>query len=59
MPKLRAILPTPSCTAVGESFIRPEMRRAVIVDRDPEMLLRRFKSYVPPAVEKWIGREET
>jgi uncharacterized protein (TIGR00730 family) len=46
-------------TAVGESFIRPEMRRAVIVDRDPEMLLRRFKSYVPPAVEKWIGREET
>src|SRR5512140_3675269 len=45
--------------AAGESFIRPEIRRAAIIDRDPDLLLRRFESYVPPSVEKWIGREET
>lgn len=45
--------------AAGESFIRPELRRAAIVDRDPEKLLRRFQTYIPPSVEKWIDREET
>ncbi len=44
---------------VSESFVRPDMRRAVIVESDPDALLRRFAEYVPPAVEQWIDREET
>jgi uncharacterized protein (TIGR00730 family) len=45
--------------AVSESFIRPEMRRAAVVESDPDALLHCFAEYVPPAVEQWIDREET
>jgi len=45
--------------AVGESFIRGEMRGAAIVEESAEALLRRFASYTPPGVTRWIDREET
>jgi hypothetical protein len=41
-----------------ESFIRPEHRNMLIVESDPERVLDRFASYVPPLVEKWIKRAE-
>jgi hypothetical protein len=45
--------------AVDEAFIRPDMRNAAVVDSDPERMLARFRDYVPPAVQKWIHRDET
>jgi uncharacterized protein (TIGR00730 family) len=45
--------------AVAERFVHPETRRVAIVERDPEVMFVRFRDYVPPAVEKWIDREET
>lgn len=45
--------------AVDEQFVRAETRRIAIVESEPELLLRRFKEYRPPAVAKWIDREET
>ncbi|HEX7192765.1 MAG TPA: TIGR00730 family Rossman fold protein [Thermoanaerobaculia bacterium] len=45
--------------AVDEAFVRPDVRGAVIVDDDPERMLARFRDYVPPAVQKWIHRDET
>ncbi len=45
--------------AVKESFVRPEMRRVAIVENEADALLRRIKTFVPPAVEQWIDREET
>jgi uncharacterized protein (TIGR00730 family) len=44
---------------VAERFIRDEHRAMLLVDRDPVKLLRRLSDYTPPAVEKWIDREET
>ncbi|HEX3108231.1 MAG TPA: LOG family protein, partial [Thermoanaerobaculia bacterium] len=45
--------------AVDEAFIRPDVRNAAIVDDDPERILARFRDYLPPAVQKWIHRDET
>jgi len=45
--------------AVAEAFIRPDVRNAAIIDDDPDRILARFRDYVPPAVQKWIHRDET
>jgi hypothetical protein len=45
--------------AVAEAFIRPDMRAAAIVESDPDRMLTRFREYVPPAVQRWIHRDET
>ena len=45
--------------AVAERFVSETNRAMVLVDSDPRMLLRRFEEYQPPAVEKWLDREET
>ncbi len=39
--------------AEAEGFLRPAHRAMLLVSRKPADLLRRFESYVPPAVEKW------
>jgi hypothetical protein len=44
--------------AVGERFLRMEHRAMVLVDDDPERLLERFATYRPPAIEKWIAKED-
>jgi uncharacterized protein (TIGR00730 family) len=41
-----------------ERFMRPEHRDMLIVESDAERLLNRLGTYVPPAVTKWITREE-
>jgi uncharacterized protein (TIGR00730 family) len=45
--------------SVREGFVREAHRAAAIVDDDIERILRRFDEWKPPAVEKWITREET
>jgi uncharacterized protein (TIGR00730 family) len=45
--------------SVRERFVREETRAVAILERDPETMLARFRAYVPPAVEKWIDRDET
>ena len=45
--------------AVRERFLKPPHRAIAFLDSDPERLLRRFDSWRPPKVEKWITREET
>jgi len=41
-----------------ERFMRPEHRDMLIVESDPGELLRRFESYTPPVIEKWIRAGE-
>jgi hypothetical protein len=45
--------------AVAEGFVRPGHRALVLEERDPEHLLDLLARYQPPALEKWIERDET
>lgn len=45
--------------AVGERFLRPEHRELVLIDEEPERLLERLAGYRPPALDKWLDRDET
>ena len=45
--------------AVRERFLRPEHRSLVVVDPEPEVLIRRLAESTPPALHKWIDRDET
>ncbi len=45
--------------AVDEGFVRPQSRDLVLVDDDADRLVARVTSWqAPPAVEKWIDRDE-
>jgi uncharacterized protein (TIGR00730 family) len=44
--------------AVRERFVRPEHRAMVLVEHDPERMIDRLAAYRPPALEKWIDREQ-
>jgi len=44
--------------AVKEGFVRPIHRELVLVESDLEKLLTRLESFQPPAVAKWIERDE-
>jgi uncharacterized protein (TIGR00730 family) len=43
---------------VREQFIRAENRRIVVASDDPSALIEALEGYRPPAVPKWIGRDE-
>lgn len=43
---------------VAAGFLRDAHRAMLMVDDDPAALVRRIQDYRPPAVEKWIGREQ-
>lgn len=45
--------------AVKEGFLAPTHRSMVIVESDPEAVLRRLREYRAPAVPRWIEAEET
>jgi uncharacterized protein (TIGR00730 family) len=45
--------------AVAEGFMKPELRAAATFETDGEALLRRFASYTPPDVRKWIDDART
>ena len=44
---------------VRQQFVRAEHRSFVLVDEDPEALVRRFGEYTPPQVTRWIDRTQT
>ncbi|MFT4720396.1 MAG: hypothetical protein ACI9SB_001567 [Candidatus Azotimanducaceae bacterium] len=45
--------------AVNEEFVKPIHREMLLVASDPSQLLNAMERYQPPAVDKWIGRNET
>lgn len=45
--------------AVRSRFVRDEHRAIAMIARDPEALLKRFESWEPPRVAKWITKQET
>ncbi len=45
--------------AVAEGFIRSEHRAMLVVENRAESLLARLDEWRPPAVEKWLERDET
>lgn len=45
--------------SANEGFIRAEHRSMVLVERNPARLLRLFENYEPPALPKWVERDET
>jgi len=45
--------------AVDEEFVKPIHREMLLVASDPSQLLDAMECYQPPAVDKWIGRNET
>ncbi len=45
--------------AVEEQFIKLIHYKMLLVEENPEKLLRSMAAYQPPAVDKWIGRSDT
>lgn len=45
--------------AVAQGFVTETHRKMLLVEEDPHSLLEVMASYNAPAVDKWIGREET
>ena len=45
--------------AVQQQFVKDIHRNMLIVEEQPADLLQRMLDYQPPAVDKWIGRNET
>jgi uncharacterized protein (TIGR00730 family) len=44
--------------AVREHFVLEDSRSLVLVDDDPERLLERLAAWQPPALRRWIDRDE-
>ena len=44
---------------IEEQFLKPEYQSMIIVEKDPQQLLEKFRNYVPPQLPTWISREET
>ncbi len=44
--------------AVRERFVSPDHRSLVVAEDDPERLLDALSRWEPPAIERWMGREE-
>jgi len=45
--------------AVAEGFIANTHREMLLVEEEPQRLLEIMAAYTAPAVDKWIGRDET
>ena len=43
---------------VAAGFLRDEHRRMLMVESDPDALVDRLRSYQPPELAKWIGRDQ-
>ncbi|MET0375300.1 MAG: TIGR00730 family Rossman fold protein [Rhizorhabdus sp.] len=43
---------------VDAGFLRDAHRAMLMVEEDPARLVARMQAYAPPAVEKWIGRDQ-
>jgi predicted Rossmann-fold nucleotide-binding protein len=45
--------------AVAEGFIQRVNRDLLVVDEDPAALIARMEAVEPPALARWMTREET
>lgn len=45
--------------AVAEGFVRGVHRSMLLVDTDPTLLVTRLREYRPPALPRWLDREQT
>jgi hypothetical protein len=45
--------------ALGEEFLKPTHRHIVVADSNPVTLIERIVSWEPPAVMKWIEKDES
>jgi uncharacterized protein (TIGR00730 family) len=45
--------------SVQERFVKQAHRQMLVVEKDPKVLLDRFKSYAHPHVEKWVREGQT
>jgi uncharacterized protein (TIGR00730 family) len=45
--------------AVGEGFVSRQNRELLVVDEDPATLIARMEAVEPPAVARWMRRDET
>ncbi len=45
--------------ATDEGFVREEHRKLVIIEDEIDEMYKRMKSYQPPALEKWLEKDET
>jgi len=45
--------------AVTEQFLKPEHRRMVVSDSDPESLVASLLGYELPLTDKWIDSKQT
>ena len=45
--------------AMAEAFVKSDYRPMIMVEKEPESLLTRFRNYQAPVVKKWIGEDET
>lgn len=43
---------------VDEAFLKPVHRGMILVEQDPQAVLDGIRRYEPPAVTKWVGRDE-
>lgn len=44
---------------IEEQFLKTEYQSMIIVEKDPHVLIEKFRTYEPPKLTKWINREET
>jgi len=43
---------------VDEGFLKPEHRRMLVVEREPEAMLDKIVGYLAPRTDKWIDRDD-
>jgi uncharacterized protein (TIGR00730 family) len=44
---------------IEEQFLNQVYQSLLIVEKDPQQLLNKFRNYVPPKLPRWISRKET
>ncbi|MEI6543084.1 MAG: LOG family protein, partial [Methylococcales bacterium] len=44
---------------LAEQFVKQETHDLLMVESDPETLLNRYSHYQPPAIKRWVGKDET
>ncbi|OAS86204.1 MULTISPECIES: TIGR00730 family Rossman fold protein [Metabacillus] len=44
---------------IEEQFLKPEYHSMIMVEKEPQVLIEKFRTYEPPKLTKWINREET
>jgi hypothetical protein len=44
---------------LAEQFVKQETHALLMVESNPDALLDRYINYQPPAVQRWVGKDET